>query len=76
MNVYPNEGMMNNTSQVIDIEGLNSPVEERRKQFPNYEIVPYFDCTINEGEMLFIPVGYWHYLRSLSVSFSVSFWWM
>lgn len=28
------------------------------------------------GEMLFIPSGWWHRVESLSVSFSVSFWWM
>jgi lysine-specific demethylase 8 len=25
--------------------------------------------------MLFIPVKHWHYVRSLDISFSVSFWW-
>ena len=27
------------------------------------------------GDALLIPQGWWHYARSLSVSFSVSFWW-
>ena len=27
------------------------------------------------GDALLIPRGWWHYARSLSVSFSVSFWW-
>ena len=35
----------------------------------------YFDCILAEGEVLYIPVGWWHYVRGLSVSFSVSFWW-
>jgi hypothetical protein len=74
--VYPNEGIMNNTSRVLDIEDLYSSAEARQKAFPNFQEVPYFECTIHEGEMLLIPVGYWHYLRSLSVSFSVSFWWL
>lgn len=37
--------------------------------------VPYFDCILSPGDTLLIPVGWWHYVRSLSVSFSVSFWW-
>ncbi|KAK3292233.1 cupin-like domain-containing protein [Chaetomium fimeti] len=37
--------------------------------------VEYVDCILNEGDVLYIPVGWWHYVRGLSVSFSVSFWW-
>jgi ribosomal protein L16 Arg81 hydroxylase len=25
--------------------------------------------------MLYVPPGWWHYVRALTVSFSVSFWW-
>ncbi|ROT40619.1 Clavaminate synthase-like protein [Sodiomyces alkalinus F11] len=34
-----------------------------------------WECVLEEGDVLYIPVGWWHYVRSLSVSFSVSFWW-
>ncbi|KAM3546302.1 hypothetical protein ARSEF1564_000790 [Beauveria bassiana] len=37
--------------------------------------VQYFECILEPGDALLIPVGWWHYVRSLSVSFSVSFWW-
>ena len=37
--------------------------------------VPYLECVITPGDALLIPIGWWHYVRSLSVSFSVSFWW-
>lgn len=33
------------------------------------------DCILEEGEMLYIPPKWWHYVRSLTMSFSVSFWW-
>lgn len=33
------------------------------------------DCVLEPGQMLFIPPGWWHYVRSTTVSFSVSFWW-
>lgn len=46
-----------------------------RKRFPNFEIEDYVDVVLEEGEMLYVPVGWWHYVRSLEVSFSVSFWW-
>ncbi|KAI1377530.1 Clavaminate synthase-like protein [Hypoxylon crocopeplum] len=37
--------------------------------------VPFLDCTLEPGDALYIPIGWWHYVRGLSVSFSVSFWW-
>ena len=40
-----------------------------------FKQLEYFDCILAEGEVLYIPVGWWHYVRGLSVSFSVSFWW-
>ncbi|KAH6856814.1 hypothetical protein B0I37DRAFT_300275 [Chaetomium sp. MPI-CAGE-AT-0009] len=40
-----------------------------------FKKVDYLDCILNEGDVLYIPVGWWHYVRGLSVSFSVSFWW-
>jgi len=33
------------------------------------------DCILEEGEMLYIPPKWWHYVRSLTMSLSVSFWW-
>lgn len=67
--VYPNqEGMLDNTSQV-DVED----VDETR--FPNFLQAPYFECILKEGEMLYIPPKWWHFVKSLSTSFSVSFWW-
>ena len=37
--------------------------------------VPFVDCILEPGDLLYIPIGWWHYVRGLSVSFSVSFWW-
>ncbi|KAH9887161.1 Clavaminate synthase-like protein [Xylariomycetidae sp. FL2044] len=37
--------------------------------------VTFLDCILEPGEVLYIPIGWWHYVRGLSVSFSVSFWW-
>jgi len=70
---------MSNTSQ-LDIgvlEGWDGTAESTAnavKKFPLYRDAQYVDCILEEGECLFIPVGWWHYVRSLSISFSVSFW--
>jgi lysine-specific demethylase 8 len=46
-----------------------------RDRFPDFEKGDYVEGILSEGQCLFIPKGWWHYVRSLSPSFSVSFWW-
>jgi lysine-specific demethylase 8 len=45
------------------------------EKFPKFAEAPYLECLLKPGDMLYIPPKHWHYVRSLSVSFSVSFWW-
>lgn len=67
--LYPyKESMLSNSSQV----DLDNP---DYMKFPLAENLPFLDCILEEGEMLYIPPKWWHYVRSLSLSFSVSFWW-
>lgn len=77
---------MGNTSEVDvgvmegwDVSHRNGEPDDLRKEipanFPNFKDAKFVDCILEEGECLYIPVGWWHYVRSLSVSFSVSFWW-
>ena len=66
--LYPNEGMLSNTSQV-DVENIDL------ERFPLLSGVKYEHAVLQAGEMLYIPPKHWHYVRSLDVSFSVSFWW-
>ena len=44
-------------------------------KYPGFDETPFLHCVLGPGEMLHIPRGWWHYVRSLSRSFSVSFWW-
>lgn len=67
--LYPHPSqLLHNTSQV---EVENPDVE----RFPEFTKAPYLECVLQPGEVLFIPVRHWHYVRSLELSFSVSFWW-
>jgi [histone H3]-dimethyl/trimethyl-L-lysine36 demethylase len=62
------EGLTTNTSQV----DLDHPGPEQRGALRG---VPFEECVLGAGQMLYIPPGWWHYVKALSTSFSVSFWW-
>ncbi|KAK4226357.1 lysine-specific demethylase 8 [Podospora fimiseda] len=47
--------------------------DEGMKEFKR--VNEWVDCILEPGDTLYIPVGWWHYVKGLSVSFSVSFWW-
>ncbi|KAK4158118.1 hypothetical protein C8A00DRAFT_11093 [Chaetomidium leptoderma] len=49
--------------------------DEEKGEEDEFKRLEFLDCVLGEGEVLYIPVGWWHYVRGLSVSFSVSFWW-
>ncbi|XP_037649535.1 lysine-specific demethylase 8 isoform X1 [Sebastes umbrosus] len=67
--LYPHQSqLLHNTSQVE----VENPDTER---FPEFADAPYLECVLHPGDVLFIPVQHWHYVRSLELSFSVSFWW-
>ena len=40
---------------------------------PLYRFADKFVCDLNPGEALLIPIGWWHHVRALDVSISVSF---
>ncbi len=66
---------MSNTS-TIDVAAMElSPAEDWDEVYPGISEVPYVECVLEVGETLYIPVGWWHYVRSCSVGISVSFWW-
>ncbi len=66
--LYPASGLLSNTSQV-DVENVDN------NKFPNFKDAKCTECILAPGDLLYIPPKYWHYVRSLDVSFSVSFWW-
>lgn len=44
-------------------------------RFPDFFQAEFIEGVLGPGECLFVPRGWWHYIRSLSASCSVSFWW-
>ena len=69
-NLYARDGILNNTSQV-DPEQDKEIINEK---FPKFRDAKYFDVMLEPGDGLYIPPKWWHYVKSLSISFSLSFW--
>ncbi|KAI9761873.1 MAG: peroxisomal targeting signal 2 receptor [Chaenotheca gracillima] len=67
---------MQNTSMVDveEIESRGAKGKDAEDKFPDFKGASYVEGILEEGDSLFIPTGWWHYVRSLTVSFSVSFW--
>jgi ribosomal protein L16 Arg81 hydroxylase len=56
-------------SQILDIDNPNYEV------FPNFKYAKPIEGIISPGDVLFIPSGWWHDVRSLDLAVSVNFWW-
>ncbi|KAK9239071.1 hypothetical protein V1525DRAFT_431164 [Lipomyces kononenkoae] len=57
---------------------LRERMHNKKKYRDDYEVFGwdggFSDCILAPGDGLFIPAGWWHYVKSLSPSFTVSFW--
>ncbi|KAH0465901.1 hypothetical protein IEQ34_006004 [Dendrobium chrysotoxum] len=59
--LYPHtESMLKNSSQV-DLDNFDA------KDFPRTADLDFIDCILEEGELLYIPPKWWHYLIYLTV---------
>lgn len=56
-------------------ESASQEKAEFEARFPRFKDAQYIEGVLGPGECLYIPVGWWHYVESLSTSFSMSFWW-
>jgi hypothetical protein len=78
MALYPSISCFK-TRRAGNFEASSVTLDESRKRefqdrFPGFEDAPYVEGILGPGECLYLPVGWWHYVRSLTPSFSVSFW--
>lgn len=51
----------------VDLEAIDYA------RFPAMRAVTVLECDLAPGELLFIPVGWWHHVRSLDISVTVTF---
>ncbi|MGA7158324.1 MAG: cupin-like domain-containing protein [Acidobacteriaceae bacterium] len=61
--------LYNEISVYSEVDFENPDLES----YPLFQHVDQIEVVVNPGEVLFIPVGWWHHVRSLETSISVSF---
>jgi hypothetical protein len=52
------------------ITDLDAPIDDA--QYPLFKDATIFTVTLNPGDALFIPIGWWHHVRSLDVSVTLT----
>jgi LPS sulfotransferase NodH len=61
---------------VYNTRGVFSDVDCERpdlERYPLFRNATVIDVTVEPGDVLFMPVGWWHHVRALDVSMTVSF---
>ncbi|CAE8603050.1 unnamed protein product, partial [Polarella glacialis] len=54
---------------------VGHPVEADLEAFPNFADAVGHHAELKAGDLLYIPYGWWHYLRNLEdMAMSISFW--
>lgn len=69
--------LMSNTSRVDVFPATLHEIETSQSAFPLFwnSVPDEASCvSLNPGDLLFFPPGWWHAMRSEDVSFSVSMW--
>ena len=78
MEVYPEISIEKSSNEVAGTDGPSKELAHRRAEFeelfPGFAKAKYVEGILGPGECLYLPPGWWHYVKSLSPSFSVSFW--
>ena len=67
---YDSNDLLSNTSRI----NLEQNFEDIVKEFPNFSDAKGYECVLNPGDILYIPPKCWHFVKSLSNSCSLSFW--
>jgi hypothetical protein len=64
------------THRLYNYQGVFSAVDVEDPDYEKYPLfyqVPIIEVTLNPGDAIFMPVGWWHTVKSLDISISMSF---
>ncbi|MCB0726486.1 MAG: cupin-like domain-containing protein [Ignavibacteriae bacterium] len=69
--LYPNVHGPKTLRQIslIDLDNVD------HKKFPLFEKSQAYKATIGPGDILYIPLHWWHHVRSLDFSININYWW-
>jgi lysine-specific demethylase 8 len=70
-NVIATTGRYVGQRNVSQVDNIEAPDVAR---FPLALEAKYVDVVLGPGDSLYMPSGWWHYVRSLTPSISVNFW--
>ena len=70
--MYPRREAKQRNSSAVDPRRNPDAIDAA---FPMFGKAPYVDCVLEPGDTLYVPPKWWHYVQSLTSSFSVSHWW-
>ena len=58
----------------VNVSGVGNVETADLATFPLLAKAQYTEAVLKPGDSLYMPAGTWHYMRSLSASMSVNFW--
>jgi len=64
------------THMMYNYRGVFSEVDSENPDYDKYPLfqkIPIIEVTLNPGDAIFIPVGWWHAVKSQDISISMSF---
>ncbi len=64
------------THLLYNYTGVFSEVDYENPDYQSYPLfrdIPTLEVTLEPGDAIFMPVGWWHHVKSLDVSISISF---
>lgn len=67
---YPHERFKSLNFSPLDVERPDFA------RFPAARGLAPLACEMVPGDVLYIPMGWWHYLRATEISISLNFWWV
>ena len=65
--------MYNHNHVYTDVPSFDYNLEEVYNKFPSFSNIKPIEIILNEGDILFIPIGWWNKVISLTPSITLSF---